>query len=528
MTRFNRKQPVRQATPIVSASAPGTYTYNQAAGFVRDPKSELFLLAVTNMVGNDTFYEKTVLRDQRFKNLVHEVAVSDPLWMARFLPWLRDEANMRTASLVAAVEFAKARLDAGAPSVPGVDSDRGVTRLTVDRVIRRADELGEVLGYWKATYPGKQLPKPIKRGVADAVGRLYNERNTLKYDTASHAFRFGDVLELVHAKPNKPYQSVLFKHLIDRRHGRDGIPSSLTLLSGNQDLRAQLAQGPVTLSSELLSNTGMTWEDTLSLAGSKVSKKELWEAQIPSMGYMALLRNLRNFDEAGVSDAAAAQVMAKLTNPVEVSRSRQLPMRFLSAYRAAPSLRWAYPLEQALNLSLQNVPLFPGKTLVLIDTSGSMDNRFSADGTLRRWDAAALFGLAVAHRCEKATVVSFGGRTKEFPLERGESVLRSLERFKGGYFFGGGTPTKQTVDAFYSGHDRVLVLTDEQADRHGGLGVFDRVPLNKVAITFNLAGYRVGHAASGSDTRITIGGLSDAAFTLLPMLEKRASGEWPF
>jgi len=519
MTRFNRKQPVRQATPIVSISAPATYTYNQAAGFVRDPQSELFLLAVTNMVSADSFYEKAVARDARFKKLVHEVAAADPEWMTRFLPWLRNVANMRTASMVGAVEAAISMLHRG---IPG-------GRQLVNSVLQRADEPGEVIGYVVSSY-GRKLPKPIKRGIADAVGRLYNERNTLKYDTASHAFRFGDVLELVHAKPNKPYQSVLFKHLIDRRHGRDEVPESLSMIYSNAQMRKAASEGDhVTLMSPtFLRESGMTWEDTLSLAGSKVSKKELWEAQIPSMGYMALLRNLRNFDEAGVSDAAAAQVIAKLTNPVEVSRSRQLPMRFLSAYRAAPSLRWAYPLEQALNLSLQNVPLFPGKTLVLIDTSGSMDNRFSADGTLRRWDAAALFGLAVAHRCEKATVVSFGGRTKEFPLERGESVLRSLERFKGGYFFGGGTPTKQTVDAFYSGHNRVLVLTDEQADRHGGLGVFDRVPLNKVAITFNLAGYRVGHAASGSDTRITIGGLSDAAFTLLPMLEKRASGEWPF
>jgi len=513
----------------VSVASPATLTYNRAPGFVRDCQSELFLLAVNNFVGQDAFYEKAVARDARFKSLVHEIAVTDPDWLARFLPWLRNVANMRTASLVAAVEAARAQAAVGVPGAAKFP-EHATGRRMVNSVLVRADEPGEMLGYLFSTQQGRGMQKSIKRGIADAVGRLYNERNTLKYDTASHAFRFGDVLELVHAEPNKPYQSVLFKHLIDRRHGRDGIPSSLTLLHNNAKLREVVAEGihADLLEPTYLSNAGMTWEDTLSLAGSKLSKKELWEAQIPSMGFMALLRNLRNFDEAGVSDAAAAQVIAKLTNPVEVARSRQLPMRFLSAYRAAPSLRWAYPLEQAMNLSLQNVPLLPGKTLVLIDTSGSMDNRFSADGTLRRWDAAALFGLAVAQRCEKATVVSFGSRIKEFPVERGESLLRSLERFKGGYFFGGGTPTKQTIDSFYNGHDRVLVLTDEQADRHGGLGVFDRVPLNKVAITFNVAGYQVGHAGSGSDTRITIGGLSDAAFGLLPILEKRANGEWPF
>ena len=77
------------------------------------------------------------------------------------------------------------------------------------------------------------------------------------------------------------------------------------------------------------------------------------------MGYMALLRNLRNFDQAGVSDAVAAQVAARLADPAQVARSRQLPMRFLSAYRARPSLRWAYPLEQALGLASATFPRCP-------------------------------------------------------------------------------------------------------------------------------------------------------------------------
>lgn len=535
MSRFNRRQPVRHSTPIVSAPSVTARTYNQAPGFERDVRSELFLLAVTNFVSQDTAYEKGVARDERFKTLVRLVAVTDPDWLARFLPWLRNEANMRTAALIGAAEFAAewarvpqppVRVGVGNPHFTA--NEKGLGRRTVDAVLVRADEPGEMLGYWRTTYPGRQIPKPIKRGIADAVVRLYNERNTLKYDTASHGFRFGDVLELVHPAPGKAFQKDLFKYLIDRRHGRDEIPASLSLISGNRDLRDEMNGGGIRLTPEILSNTGMTWEDTLSLAGSKVSKKELWEAQIPSMGYMALLRNLRNFDEAGVSDLAAQQVIDKLTNSMEVARSRQFPMRFLTAYRNAPSLRWAYPLEQAMNLSLRNVPSFPGRTLILIDTSGSMHGRFSDNGELMRWDAAALFGLAVAHNCEKATVVSFGAQIKEFPVIAGESLLRSLERFKGGYFFGGGTPTKTAVDTFYQGHDRVLILTDEQADRHSGLGVLDRVPLNKVAITFNLAGYRFGHDVSGSDTRITLGGLSDAAFKLLPLLEKRANGEWPF
>src|SRR4029077_5699194 len=134
-----------------------------------------------------------------------------------------------------------------------------------------------------------------------------------------------------------------------------------------------------------------------------VSKRDLWAALIPSMGYMALLRNLRNFDDAGVPDGIAAAVAARLTDPEQVAKSRQFPFRFLSAYRAVPSLRWAYPLERALNLSLANVPALGGRTLVLVDRSLSMgDAKMSGRAEMVWADAAAVFGAAIAQRAEHA------------------------------------------------------------------------------------------------------------------------------
>src|SRR5690606_37108135 len=142
--------------------------------------------------------------------------------------------------------------------------------------------------------------------------------------------------------------------------------------------RAAAAERPERLlDPEALRRAGMTWEDVLSLVGSRVDKARLWEALIPSMGYMALLRNLRNFDQAGVSDEIAGQVAARLADPQEVVRSRQFPFRFLAAHRNVPSLRWGYALEKALQHSLAAVPELPGRTLILVDRSGSMLDRKS-------------------------------------------------------------------------------------------------------------------------------------------------------
>jgi hypothetical protein len=277
----------------------------------------------------------------------------------------------------------------------------------------------------------------------------------------------------------------------------------------------------------VLGSAGMTWE---ALAGWRQSTMdaEAWSSIVPTMGYLALLRNLRNFDQAGVGDGVAERVTAKLTDPGEVARSRVLPMRFLSAYNAAPSLRWAYALEKAMQLALANVPALGGRSLVLIDTSGSMTAAFSKDGTLRYWDAATVFGLALAARAAEATVVSFSGTSKVFPAVRGESVLAAVRRFKErGYFLNGGTATEQAVRKHYDGHDRMVILTDEQAHGSGGPEVAGSVPAGVPVYTWNLAGYRVGHTPQAGN-RFTFGGLSDSAFAMIPLIEAGSREQWPF
>ncbi|MEV0573773.1 TROVE domain-containing protein [Streptomyces sp. NPDC050392] len=536
MSRFNKRGSRPAAASPVRSTGTHTRTAEGGTGYLRDAKSELFLLAVSNFVTQNTFYEKGEARDDRYAQLVRKLAVCDPEWVAGLLKWLRGEGNMRTAALVGAAEFTAERL---------LKEEPGHSRQTVDSVLQRADEPGELLGYWTSTY-GRRLPKPLKRGVADAVQRLYNERSLLAYDTGSKGYRFGDVLNLVHPSPadDKPWQGALFKHAIDRRKNRDEeIPTVLPMLRARdglmrmpaEDRRGALEDPRVT---DLFREAGMTWEALAGWLQGPMDAKA-WEAVIPSMGYMALLRNLRNFDEAGVGDEVAEQVAKRLSDPEQVARSRQLPMRFYSAFNAAPSLRWGHALDQALTCSLSSIPQLGGRTLILVDTSSSMDASFSRDGSLMRWDAAALFGIALGRRCAKADVVSFssarqywdqppGARTKAFRLTRGGSLLGDVRKWKdGGWFLGGGTDTAPALRETFRGHDRVVIVTDEQAG-HDAQEVTEAIPAATPMYTWNLAGYEAGHTPSGQGARHTFGGLTDQAFRMIPLLEAGRDAAWPW
>jgi len=522
MSRFNiRKAKAGPASPVTTT---GQRTVNHAGGtgHLRDAKSELFLLAVANLVGQDAFYEKGGDRDDRFTALVRELAVSDPEWTLGLLRWLRTEAFMRTAALVGAAEFTRARLDAKAA---------GFSRQVVDAVLQRPDEPGELLAYWTSRY-GRNLPQPLKRGLADAARRLYNGRALLKYDTASKGYRFGDVLELTHPAPHpeKPWQGALFKHALDRRHHPDEAipPATDRLLTANRELLALPVEqrravvtgegGP-----ERLAAAGLTWE---ALAGWLQGPLDaaVWEAIIPSMGPMALVRNLRNFDQAGVSDEAAAEVARRISDPAEVARSKQFPFRYLAAHRHAPSLRWGHALERALGHSLANVPSLPGRTLILVDRSGSMFDQPSAQTQLNRADSAAIFGTALKVRAADADLVEFGNDSHVIKVGKGDSVLKVLERFHNL----GGTETAKAVRTHYRRHDRVVIVTDEQAYQAWGGDPLAEIPARIPVYTWNLAGYRTGHAPSGSAHRHTFGGLSDAAFRLIPLLEAGHNAAWPW
>nr|WP_042195333.1 TROVE domain-containing protein [Kibdelosporangium sp. MJ126-NF4]CEL21944.1 putative ribonucleoprotein-related protein [Kibdelosporangium sp. MJ126-NF4]CTQ92724.1 putative ribonucleoprotein-related protein [Kibdelosporangium sp. MJ126-NF4] len=522
MSKFNTSATKPQTfSPVTTAKTPSMTTFEGGAGYQRDVKSELFLLAVGNMVGEQTFYESANDRDNRYADLVSRATIADPEWTARLLKWLRTEANMRSASVVGAAEFTKARLDAKLD---------GMSRQVVESVLQRADEPGEMLAYWTSRY-GRSLPKPVKRGVADAVLRLYNERSLLKYDTSSKGFRFADVIDLVHPRTKQDWQGELFTHALDRRHDRDNpIPESLRVVGANATLRAELAQAaaPETfVDPDSLREAGMTWEDVLSLLGSKVDKARLWAAVIPSMGYMALLRNLRNFDQAGVSGSVAKKVAKRLADPEQVARSRQFPFRFLSAYETAPNLRWGKALDDALQLSLANLPSLPGRSLILIDTSASMTGLgLSQRSAVTPAKAAAVFGVALGAKGEDVDVVGFASGTFRHTFPLGGSVIREVDRFlKRIGEVGHGTDIAGALRSSYRGHDRVFIISDMQTISGDVSGA---VPANIPIYGFNLGGYQPAAYATGSDNRHEFGGLTDATFRMVPLLEAGKNADWPF
>ncbi|MBD3004733.1 TROVE domain-containing protein [Streptomyces sp. 5-10] len=550
MATFNTKgSKPRVNSPVTTTGT--TKTALGASGFTRSSKSDLYLLSVSNMINKKTFHEP-VRRNERYVDLVHTVALEDPEFITRMFPWVRNEGFMRSASVMGAAEAAHVLCDAH--RYDGVED-------MIDGTLSRADELGEFIAYW-FSIAGKAWPRryqPVKRGLKRAAQRLITEYSYGKWDSPRREYRLADIIDITHPSPANDSQSDLFKLILDRRRNR--MTSSLANLPMIREATAwhQAARSNPKdkrlLDPAIIKKAGLTWEDMMSALGSHVPKAKVWEAVIPNMGVRALLDNLRNFDEANVSDKAASRVSAAISDPDRIRNAKVFPFRFLAALRATQNLRWAYPLEKGLNASLELVPSLSGSTLILVDRSPSMfpdmPGSTPNDSDISLADQAAVFGAALAIKASNPTLVEFGGDTgvdrytraltgkgsRAIRVQRGASALKVVEMFGEPI---PGTDIPRAVKENFAGHDRVVIITDEQSRPgyltsnmrpYGGsreTKIDDLIPGNTPVYLWNMAGYKGSILEASAPNRHAFGGLSDASFRMISLLESRRSVTWPW
>ena len=485
-------------------------TAQGGSGYIpSDAHAELFRAAVGGLL-TDGFYESS---DARIARLIGLVPQCDPAWLRDFIPWLRSEALMRSAPIVLAAEYAAAKM----PDA----------RTVVNMAMQRADEPGEMLGYWMSRH-GRNIPSRVKRGISDACARLYTEVAALRYDGAGRPWRFGDVLEVVHAKPTNEAQSALYKFLLDRRrHQPTAHPGLLPKMSRTLMVEALPAgeRTPERLAAILEDrDVVMSWERVAGWLNGPMTAAA-WEAVIPTMGYFALLRNLNNFDRAGISKRARDQVAFRLVE--DVRGSKVLPFRLLTAYSALEADTYRVALADAADQAMVNLPWFKGRTLIMVDCSGSMGESLGGKSRfpLSRSRVAGFLAESLARRCDEAIIAPYDTALHSLgEPQHHVGVLRAASDQR--YAPRGGTATWRCMEqalVFAKNPDRVIVITDEQTSDS------DTLPSTLPIITWNIAGYQAAHADHGARNRFYVAGYSDAVMQTLPSaIAHGATGRWPW
>ena len=395
------------------------------------------------------FYEDGVEIAERIAALVPKVAAEK---VAALAIEARSQMKLRHAPLLLVREMARHQ------------THRRLVADTLAGVIQRADELAEFVAiYWK---DGRiPLSGQVKKGLAAAFPK-FDEYALAKYNRGGHV-KLRDVLFLCHAKPRDAAQAGVWKRLI---WGRLNAPD--------------------------------TWEVALS---SGADKRKAWQRLLAEnkLGALALLRNLRNMREAGVDEELVLSAVRSM------NAGRVLPFRFLAAARYAP--QWEETLEHAMLKCVAGQEKLAGKTIVLVDVSGSMTAPLSRRSEMQRTDAA--YGLAVLLReiGEKVRVFSFSDDLVEVPARRGFALRDAIDASQRH----NSTQLGKAVESLNrkESYDRLIVISDEQAH--------DAVPgpAGK-GYVINVASYKNG-VGYGKWTHID--GWSESVVEYIRMLEEAAA-----
>lgn len=373
--------------------------YEGGQAFELSPEMKLVQMTSTCLFKEPKFYGDVGDTEEEILRLTEIVAKKDPKFLLQLALYLRSEQNLRTIPMV---------LLAKASNI--VECKPFIKEYT-PKIIQRADEINEVIAAYislfapertkenKKSHPLK-LPNSLKKGIAKSF-ESFDEYQFGKYNRKTEV-RFKDVIMLTH--PKEP--SDIIKKILD----------------GNLEVP-------------------YTWETSLSTKG---NKPEVWEQLIDSekLGYFAVIRNLRNIlttDGKGVSDKHIDKVINYIKDPKKVQKSKLFPFRFFSAYKELyhPSRMirfWEYndespvdnprtsdvldALEEAIEISYENIPHMPGTTLIACDVSGSMENPISKKSKLQRFDIGLLLGAATYKYTDKGIIGIFGDDWKQINLAK--------------------------------------------------------------------------------------------------------------
>lgn len=439
-------------------------TENLAGGeaFAQSPELELISMLLTSFV-QDQYHRSAGDGLQRLGNLI--ASIPDKQFVAQAALYARNEFGMRSISHAVIGEL--------------VQSVRGEewVKHAVAAAVRRPDDALEMLAY-----VGKPVPNALKKGLALAIQK-FDEYSLAKYRGENTDCKMVDLFNLVHPVPRDAEQALLWNRLI------------------NGELKSR-----------------DTWEVNVSAAGSDAeAKKAAWTDLVESgkIGYFALLRNLRNI--LNHAPDVVPQAIELLKQESRIKKSLVLPFRYLTAYRQLENEPGVSQILEGLidacEIALDNVPVFEGKTLTVVDTSGSMGATLSEKSVVRRTDVAFLLGAAFAKK-QDGDFMIFASKAGYESVVGTAALKFAVDSIKLQGKYDHGTNFQAIFETAAKPYDRIVIFSDMQAwetrssHRQGfyGYGIDSSIPSKA------LADYRQRHSVNSHIFSVDMAGYGSLQF----------------
>lgn len=471
MSKFNQtRKPVQ----------PNTTTYEGGAAFEKNLEQDWLNNLFSNMLEN-RFYETGDKQMERYINLTEQMFDKHGAkFIARAAVFARNELGTRSISQLTAALLNDKQFEG--------------KRNFYKTYMHRPDDISEIFAILESR--GDKRSHALVRGAADYIGGLKGYQLD-KYRMANKNFSMIDLINITHPKSDA----------VDKFYNGK------------------------------LEKAG-TWEQKISASTSEEEKAANWRefVESKSLGYLALIRNLNNILDSGIdNDWIAEHLVPQLTDAAKIHKSLVFPFQIYTAYANLKTkpLSLVVALDKAFRVSVENVPGLNGSSLVVLDVSGSMEDRFSSKSSMSIKEVCACYAAAIYLSNPDSDFIKFGDHAKMESYNRIDNVFDIIYKMQNNDGCGYGTdiiPVWKMLDKHY---DRIFLFSDMQVmDGRGWyswrnvqspvdamrkyFGIYGRTRV----YSFDLGSYHSQIDNPDADNLVMVTGLTDKVFTMLSILEK--------
>lgn len=374
---------------------------NNAGGFVFEvsPDQRLLRFLVLGVDGG-TYYQKERTLAKENVAFIEKALAEDP----DLVDLIRDVSLSGRAPRQSPTLFS---LAAACASENPETRARGLG--AINEVCRTSTMLFEFLGY-------AQNYRGWGSGLKKAVARWYEDKtpDVLAYQTVKYRQRAGwthrDVMRKAHPRGVDP---TLGNWIL----GHEGVvPAELPKVVQGY----LLAQEENANFAELVSEYNLPWEALPDVA---LREPATWEALVPNMPLGALIRNLGRMSNIGLTKPLSEfskTIVSRLSSEDNLKRARIHPFNVLVAMKTysnghgvkgtmtwQPDPRITEALEDAYYASFPLISPAGKRTLIALDTSGSMGWGFIAGSPLMPSEGAAAMAMTIARTEPDYHIVHF-------------------------------------------------------------------------------------------------------------------------
>lgn len=445
MSRVSSTYKPKQA--VVSVPKPDSVNMERFPAFAKSPKTMILQCMMTGTLGN-TFYASEQDNQKEAVDLIVLGVSKYPDFMAKAAVYARNKGFMRSLPIMALAYLMAA-------------SNRFDDYL--DRIVLTPNDLRDFMVVFGSLRKG-QGGRHFKRVVGEWLSTKLTPYWIIKYGSeGKEGYSLKDMLITIHPHGVNPG---LAQYII-----KDTLPEDPQIRSFEYFKKSSSEEEALKWAKE----GRLPFEVISSFAG---AWPKIWESIALNAPIQNTMKNLVTLHKHGVLDKFRQQIFDRMTDGDSISYAKLLPYQVWRAFekcRDENLPQWVTDMLRVMfDKSVANVKVLPGKTLVAIDTSGSMRSHPVQD--------AAMLGLTVA-RATDADMITFDTSVKVRQVSKIDSILTQVERMIR-EFSGGGTATSVVADYMMKRadlkdknrvvYDVVWVFTDAQQNTYGGSeGLYD-------------------------------------------------------